>query len=88
MEPWLEKEWSIPEKWVPRRGQPGPGQEQLPDEKPGHLLPALLEGLQEHSRLAPWLAPAMNLPLLNVKPAFPGHCAILFTACVWGDLDQ
>lgn len=35
-----------------------------------------------------WLTPAANLLLLNVKPAFSGHCVVLFTACLWGALDQ
>lgn len=31
---------------------------------------------------------AVDLLLLNVKPAFSGHCVILFTARLWGVLDQ
>lgn len=66
----------------------GPSPSTSPREEWGHLSPACLRGGCEHSGLAPRLTSAMNLRLLNVKPAFSGHCAILFTACLWGALDQ
>lgn len=45
------------------------------------FLPARMWG---DSGLAPWAPPVVNLLFLNVKPAFSGHCVILFTTCLWG----
>lgn len=53
----------------------------------GHLIPSWL---RDAVGTGTWLlvTPAANLLLINVKPAFSGHCVIFFTACLWGALDQ
>lgn len=46
-----------------------------------HLLPGRT---RRALRPGSWARQAVNWPFLDVKPAFSGHCALLFTACLWG----